>query len=179
MRAPKTSKQFELPPEDRYPARCVGVVDVGSHASQYGTKRKLRLTWELIGTKREDGNPFLISREYTFSMFLKSGLAAAAMAMVGSLSQQEADELEVEDLLNQACEIEVVHATKGEKTYANVGAVLRLRKGDQVAEAVTGPQFLSLDAFDPKVYADLPDWLKAKIASAPEFAHCHEEEDPF
>lgn len=138
--------------------------------------RKIRITWELPDEtaifREEDGpQPFVISKDYTLSLYEKANLRRDLESWRGK--QFTADELagfDIFTLLGAACLISIIHMTKGDKTYANVSGISKLAKGMTCGKQVNpAVQFSIDDGKQSAVFLNLPEWLRKKIADCKEW----------
>jgi hypothetical protein len=78
MPIPMTSKTFKQVEPGTYPARLIGIVDLGTQESTFEGRtteaRRVLFTFELVGELMEDERPFCYSRTYTTSLHKKSTL---------------------------------------------------------------------------------------------------------
>ena len=73
------------------------------------------------------------------------------------------------NILGKPCLLNVVHTEKGERVYANIASVMQVPGGMVVPPQVNPSLFFSLSAFDAAAFESLPDALKEKIKTAPEY----------
>ena len=183
LKTPETKGgDFEQVPAGVYLARCYQMVDLGTQtitSKQFGTsqKRQIMLFFELLqdedGKKvtMEDGRPFGISQIYTWSMHKKAKLRADLNAWRGKpFTDKEANGFEITKLLDKFVKLQVVHNESGDKTYANIGALMATKKTDK---GVNDLLAFSIDDPDMEAYEGFSKWLQEKIASAEEW-----DEDP-
>lgn len=169
---------FEQVPAGVYLARCFQMIDLGTQeitSKQFGTsnKRQIMLYFELLqdedGEKvtMEDGRPFAISQIYTWSMHKKAKLRADLNAWRGKpFTEEEANGFEITKLLDKFVKLQVVHNQSGDKTYANIGALMATKKTDK---GVNDLLAFSIDDPDMEAYEGFSKWLQEKIASAEEW----------
>lgn len=176
--APKSSTSTPAP-AGNHPARCYAVVDLGTHTDegQYGVKvqRKIRLSWELPDElhvfRDENGpEPFAVHQTYTFSTHEKATMRKNLEAWRGrAFTDHELKSFELKSLIGVPCLLNVVHVTKGEKTYANVKGISPVPKGLTVTPAINKPTYFEISMGpDSAAYASLPQFLREIIAK------CHE-----
>lgn len=177
----KTSdKTYELVPAGSHVARCIQILEIGTLTEtimgEVKTLHKVRITWELpLETKVFDPTkgeqPFIVSKEYTLSMHEKSRLRKDLTSWRGkSFSDQEASGFDITALLGVPCLLNVIHQTsKNGGVYANVAGISPLPKGTTCPDQVNPTFVLSYDKFDFKKFDGLPQWLKDKMTSTPEF----------
>lgn len=121
---------FTPAPEGIFQAVCVDVVDLGNVETQWGEKHKVRLAWQLNEIDEDNGKRYLVVGQYTASLNEKARLRAHLESWRGrKFTKEELKGFEMENLIGANCQIQVVHNTNGEKTYANVGAIVSLPKG--------------------------------------------------
>jgi hypothetical protein len=165
-------------PAETYVARCVEMIQIGTVDKTYDGKTKqvpqVRLTWELPDHEVEfDGKkePARISQNYTMSLHEKSGLRIMLKAWRGvDFTDEELKGFKVNKLLGVPCMVTVSHASKGDKTYANVSSVVKLMKNMACPEQVHPTKLLAYgDGFDWAVYEKLPDFLKKMMEVTPEY----------
>jgi len=175
-------------PSGAHVGRCYGVIDLGTQFNPQSQKgfRKVLLQWELpteVHVFREENGPepFVVSREFGLSLSEKAHLRPFLEAWRGlPFSQEELNKFDVTVLAGQPCFVNVLHASKGDKVYANVSTVMKLPKGMVCPPAVNPVVTLSLnEEFDQKVFDALPDWIKKKIQESPEYKKIQTEGDPF
>jgi hypothetical protein len=112
---------------------CVDVVDMGMLKVTWNgvekTQHKIRIVWqieELMG----DGKPFIVQKRYTASLHEKSKLRPELESWRGrAFTEDELQEFDLEKLIGANCLLNVAHVQKDGKTYANVTAVMPLKKG--------------------------------------------------
>lgn len=123
-------------------AVCTIVADIGWQEITWNNQTKLQhkivFRWEIPAERIEwedkDGNkhegPMVISKRYTNSLFEKANLRIDLESWRGrKFTDEELEGFDVLNVLGKACMLSVVHETKGDKTFANVGAVSGLPKG--------------------------------------------------
>lgn len=116
---------FKPAPEGLWDAVCVDVHDLGMKETQWGDKRKLRISWE-IAAKMDDGRPFVVNKLYTASLHEKSTLYKDLKAWRGRpFTAEELRQFDVEKVLHAPCKVLVQHDDRDGQTYANVNTVLK------------------------------------------------------
>lgn len=158
---------FELVPEGQYTGRCYRVIDLGIQESKFGLKEQVFIAWELIGTddpRMADGRPFSVSSKYTASLDERSILYRDINSWRGKkFTEAELNEFDLTKVLGAYCTIQVVHNESGERTYANVQAIMAFKgtKPEGVNEA------LSYDTTTPDkaVFDKLPEFLQKMITA--------------
>ena len=169
------SGDFTPPPAGTHVARCVRVLDIGTHSSEYqgqkSTKRQSVVSWELpselIQGGEYDGQPYIVSKFYTASLNEKANLRKDLENWRGrAFTDRELDGFDPRNILGIPCLVTVVHNDKGR---AKVTGVTSVPKGMQVPAQVNPTIFFDLDTFDQKVFDALPKGFKKMIEESPEY----------
>lgn len=169
-----SSADFEPLPEGNYIARCYKMIDIGTQTSDYkGEKKsqhKIVLTWEILDpeTKMQNGQPFSISKRYTASLNEKSQLFADLQAWRGMrFTPEDLEGFDLRNVLGAYCSIQVLHETKGDRTYENITAIMFTREKPEAVNAL-----VSFDLSEPdiKVFSSLSERLQETIKASPEGA---------
>jgi hypothetical protein len=175
-----TPTQKELIPQGSHIARCYSIVHIGTVQWEYlGEVKhtdKIRLTWELPNEtkvfKEENGEqPFVISKEYTLSMHEKSNLRRDVESWIGALTEQQADDFDISDLMGKPCMLNILHReAKNGNTYSNVGTVNQLIKGVECpVQYNQSIEFNYGDSFNLEWLRVQPDFIKEMIGGTPEY----------
>lgn len=181
MKAPKPESTFTLIPEDQYLARLVQLIDLGTHEEEFQGKpkiqRKLRLAFETPEAQHEwDENigpePFIVGRQFTFSMGAKANLRQFIEAWFGKKfpNDEEAYNFDMERLLAQTAIITVGHrVTANNKTVAEITSISRPFKGMTVPPQITPTLFYSIEEGNNEVFKAIPKWLQEIIVGSREW----------
>ena len=161
----------EKPTEDQHVAICIGVWDIGIHESVWegkvSQKRKLLIRFEVEELMPEDseykGKHKCINRYFNATLWEQGALRPAIEAIIGkALTQEEAEQLDLQSLVGKACMLDIIHKTRNGKVIPEIKAISKI------------PKKMEADIFTPdNLYKDgkEPEWLekvKAKaIAPAP------------
>lgn len=166
-------------PAGSYLARCVQLIDLGTQQSTFEGKpksaRKVLISWEILDddVRRDDGQPYVMSKRFTASVHEKAALRKMAEAWRNrTLTPQELAGFNLAALLGKDAFLSVIHADKDGKTYANIAAVMKPPKG-MVCPVGCGTEPLmhwDMAAPDWSVFAGLSSRLQEQIATSPEFA---------
>jgi hypothetical protein len=65
--------------------------------------------------------------------------------------------------------LNVIHTTKGDKTYANISGVSSMPKGLTCPAQVNDSIIFSVNEFDQILFDSFPDFIKEKIRSSAEY----------
>jgi hypothetical protein len=114
------------------PGTIVGIFDIGHQSVQTKDKgiqevRKLVLVFELI-KKRPDGKPFVMAKNYTWSMRDNSNFYALATGATGK-KFKEGEKFNPLSLLGGPVMINVTNTQSGEKTYHDIDAIAQFPDG--------------------------------------------------
>jgi len=159
---------FELAPAGNHVARCYSVVDMGLQERSFqgvtNHKQIVRISWELCNEPMADGRPFSVSASYTLSLSEKSNLRRDLQSWRGrAFTEEELRGFDLFTILGVPAMVNVVHETKGDRTYANVAGITPLPKGMVAPELQNEILRFSLDDNDELAFNRLPEWLQKKI----------------
>lgn len=173
--------EYELIPANTYQAVCIGNWDIGYHKSQYGSKPKVVLTFEIDEKMTKGdfaGKRFQISKRYTNSLNEKAVLRKELEGWRGQpFTPEQIKGFDLDNLVGANCLISIAHETKGDRTYANIKGIIRLPKGT--------PKMTPETPFDPNkppkfVLKAREQSVNATQASEPVEAHISDDEQiPF
>lgn len=172
------SGTFEPCPAGSYMARCVRIIDLGTQETEFQGKtlqqKKALLSWEVLDeeARRDDGEPFLLSKRYTASLHEKAALRKDLASWRGrDFSPEELAGFNLKNVLGRECFLSVVHVEKDGKTFANIAAIMKLPKGATAPEGCGQEELLLWDMSAPdwEVFAKLPKRTVEQIEASPEF----------
>lgn len=154
-----------------YPARCVGVLDLGIQHNDFNGKdqEKVRLIFELPTERIQiDGEekPRWLSKAYTASLHEKSTLRKDLDAWRGKpFTVEELAGFNLAGVLNAPCMITVVHAEKKNGgVCAKIAAVSKPMKGMEIPPLENPMIRFDMDSEDAQaVKALLPSWMQDEI----------------
>lgn len=181
LNPPKNQSTYELVPAGNHVARCYRVIHIGTIPETYmGEEKmmnKIMIGFELLNEKKvfkeERGEePYVISREYTFSMNEKSNLRKMIEGMYGIVfHNEEAEAFDFLNLIGEACLVNVVHKKSGKgNDYAVITGASPIPKGMEVPKGYNKAQKLDYgDGWDEKFFESLPPFIKDKMAKSKEF----------
>lgn len=121
-------------PEGPHGAVCVDVIDYGLVEStwQGQTKQKHRIAIAFqLDEQTPDGAPFVVRWYGTLTLDERGKLRPFLENWRGKkfTADELADGFDVEKLIGAPALVQIVHATKGDATYANVDSIMKLPKG--------------------------------------------------
>jgi hypothetical protein len=175
-----TTSTFTPCPAGSYLARCVRLVDLGTQTNDYQgetkTARKVLLAFEVLDseTRRDDGEPFVLSKRYTLSLHEKAALRKELASWRGrDFTPEELKGFDLKNILGKECFISVVDSTKGDRTYSNIASIMKPPKGMQPPEGTCTEPLLYWDMSAPApdwaAFAQLHPKLIEQIEASPEF----------
>lgn len=174
-------------PSGSHLARCVQIIDNGTHTTEFAGEAKRRRTisvgWEVYPEdddgeimRNADGEFFLVWENWTLSMNEKSKMFQRVESWLGrSLRPEEKKSFEAGSLLDQPCRINIIHnnVDKGgvTRTYANVSSVSPAKPREVAGLPDRGADivFFSIAKPDMAVFETFADWRKEKITHAEEW----------
>jgi hypothetical protein len=157
---------FEPCPIGNHIARCIRVIDLGTHHNEMYDKdrHQIIIMWEIPNetksytVKGENGapdkevtEPFTVTKFYTLSLAETSHLRPDLESWRSKpFSEEELEGFEMKKLLGVPCMVNVIHKARKQGTGVNaaVTAVTSLPKGIECPPAVHELQFFSLDPED-------------------------------
>lgn len=178
-------KDFQNVPQGNHVAVCYRVIDLGTQRGEYMGKEnhrhKILISWEIPDEKMDDGRPFTIGQKFTWSTSEMANLRQVLESWRGKAFEEKdfgPGGFDIMNVIGVGCMLNVVHATKGGKTYANIASVAKLPKG-MTAPAPSNPRnyvWLSKEEFIEKNFESLSDGLKQMIQASPEYKAMSEPE---
>lgn len=169
----KGGGDFRPVPAGTHIAVCTMVADMGIQPSaKFKPKAQLYIRWELPGEvitwkdgeSQEHTGPMVIGQKYTMSLSEKANLRADLESWRGKMfTEQELAGFDIKNILGKSCMLGVTHNTVGNKTYANISAVMGLPKGTPAASPSVMPIAYDIDSHDEDIFQKLPNWLQEAI----------------
>lgn len=165
-------------PAGSYLARCVQLIDLGTQTSNFEgeTKkaRKVLIAWEILDDecRRDDGQPFILSKRFTQSLHEKAALRKTLEAWRNrTFTPPELKGFDLGTVLGKDAFLSVIHTDKDGKTFANIAAVMKPPKGMTAPEGTGNEPLQQWDMAAPDwaVFATLTPRLVEQIESSPEF----------
>jgi hypothetical protein len=165
------SPKLMLPGEHK--ARCISVVDLGTHKmKKYGIwLHKMMLELEMPEVKKPDGECCTIEIVCTLSMHPKSRLRRHIELWRSKVfTDQEAEEFDIFELLGVTAIINVIN----NNGYAEISSLMLL-KSSECPERINDliafslPGLNEFNEFDEKVFESLPKSLQNKIKESREY----------
>lgn len=166
-------KPKELLPAGAYIATLYSVVQFGTMNGEYKgkatKKNKIRLTWELPEELREfDGEmkPMVVGKTYTASIFEQAKLRPIVEGILGEINE---DTFSIESLVGKACMVQLAPAEYLGNEYMDVVSATQLPKSVPAPKQINDSVYLDYqESWSDEVYANLPQWMKDKMADSEE-----------
>jgi hypothetical protein len=129
--ASRPRSTYSAAPEGLHSACCCDVVDLGIVAGAYGSKRKVRIVWQLDLLDETHGRRFDVARVYTLSLHERAALRKDLESWRGKrFTEQELDGFDLEKLLGAPAQVAITHSVADDgMIYANVSTVVPPVKG--------------------------------------------------
>jgi hypothetical protein len=179
MASDRGGKGFDPVAEGVHNAVCYSVVDLGHHLDEKFGKRNhnVLITWEITGERIEiekDGVklnlPRAISKKYTLSLNEKANLRKDLQTWRGrGFTEQELQGFDIKNLVGKSCMIQVIHNKSGDKTYANIAAIMPLMKGVAPLTPENPLVFYSMQDHRDQIPEKVPEWVRDIIKTSDEW----------
>ena len=159
-----------------YIARCYSMIHIGTLGYEWQGEKvltnKISITFELPTEMREFGDkkemkPIVLSQEYGLSLGKKSKLRPLLESWRGKVfTDEELENFDVSKLVGVPAFISVIHNEKG---YAEIASISKLPKGTECPPQINKSQVLEYDNWNQELFDKLPEFIKKKITSTPEY----------
>lgn len=181
LKITESEKQaFEPIPAGTYPARCVGLIDLGvQYNERYGKEQpKVRIIWELPTEtiERDDKKePRWISKPYTASLHEKAELRKDLESWRGkSYDAADLQAFDLSSILNAPCMLSITHKTsQSGKVFALVSAVSQPMRGIEIPELKNSPLLFDFDYPTEHLLSaleTLPKWMQEEVQKSKTWA---------
>lgn len=171
----KGGGDFKPVPAGTHLAVCTMVADMGVQPTgKFKPKPQVYIRWELPNeiTSWKDGDgvehsgPMVIGKKYTVSLSEKANLRGDLESWRGrTFTETELEGFDIKNILGKPCMLGVTHNTVGNKTYANISAVMGIPKGTTAPPPSVTPIAYDLDAHNQATFERLPNWLQEAIST--------------
>ena len=166
-------RKFENAPAGAHVARCFRVIDLGTQTFQVKGETKQAwqcvITWEL-GKTMSDGKPCTINEKYPAGLNETARLSAILEGWRGRrFTAEERNGFEMKNLMGKVCFLNIVHSSRGDKTYANVASAMPVPEGMPSPAPVNELVYYSLSDHDERVFEKLPKYYRETIQKSPEY----------
>jgi hypothetical protein len=179
----KGGGEFQKPKPGAFPARCVQIIDLGTHRETFAKSRKeklirkVRIGWELPTQKatfdEEKGEEsFVIGQDYTQSLGERANLRIMLESWRGrAFTADELQGFDLKVLLGKACFLNIIHK-KSETTkreYAQVTSVMKLPEGVTCPKATMPKVIYDIDQGETGSFSQLSEYLQNRIKESEEW----------
>lgn len=172
FKAPPPKFNFKLPDPGFHRGVLTQLIDLGIQPSsnpKFQPGPMVAFVFELPDVKRDDGSPETVQRKLGLSMGKKAKLRLLIEGWFGKSfpSDDAARNFDFETLVGRAAYVQIVHETKGDRTYANITALAPLPTGIEKPKPSNGTVIFQRDRPDAnEVYRSLPEYLQKIIDQA-------------
>lgn len=155
-----------------YTAVSSMIIDLGNQVSEkyQKTQRKFMMIWTVLGEDVEINGqklPRTISKEYGFSLGDKSNLRKDLQAWRGQpFTADELQGFNILNVLNKACQLQIIKEEKNGNTYNNISSIMALPKGTTVEGLEDTCYFDVEDESSWNNWYRIPTWIQEKIKKA-------------
>lgn len=165
---------FKQAPEGNHVARCIGIVDIGTHHGEYqGTptvRNQVIVRWELpFETEVFEGveKPLIVSKFYTNSLSEKANLRKDLESWrAKAFTNEELLKFDLMKILGTPCTVSVVHNEKGKAKVVGVAAI---PKGTTCPSQINPSSSFWIDEWDDNKFAALPAGFQKLITESDEY----------
>ncbi len=165
---------FKQAPEGNHVARCIGIVDIGTHHGEYQgaptVRNQIIVRWELpFETEEFDGQqkPLIVSKFYTNSLSEKANLRKDLESWrAKAFTVPELMSFDLMNILGAPCTVSVVH---NEKKKAKVVGVAAVPKGTTCPPQFNPSSSFWIDEWNDEAYRALPEGFQKLIAESDEY----------
>jgi hypothetical protein len=166
LTASAPAKKYELCPQVSTQGCLVRAYYCGTHPNKFEPSnmpmKKIVLFFELDEPRLDGSGNHVLNTTVTFSVNEKSGLTKLLKPAMGSnYPDKPGQSLDINALIDRLFLVQVSHTIKGDKTYANIGALTQVPRG-MVPFSPTMDSFVW--CYDDPADSRVPEWV-AKFAS--------------
>lgn len=155
-----------------YTAISSAIIDLGIQTNEkFGnTQRRFVMIWNILGEEIEingEKYPRTMMKEYGFSLNDKSTLRKDLQAWRGKVfTEEELKGFNVLNILNKACQLQIILEEKNGKQNNNIAAIMALPKGTTI-DGLTDTYHLDLENMETwNNWSKIPNWIQDKIKKA-------------
>lgn len=188
------SQNYEPIEAGNHVARCIQVVDLGTHMEkalefphELRANHKIRISWELPNeskilkdqeTGEETTSVSIIGQEFKGSLHENSRLRKTLASWRGrDFTDEELKGFSLDKLLGATCMLNITHTQKDGKKYANVTAVTPLAKGMACPAQINKSLKFEIENFTKSDFDKLPKFVQEKIKKSKEMQSLEEQAD--
>ena len=148
------------------------IIDLGLQTSEKfdKTQRKIMIIWTILGEEVEINGeklPRTMSKEYSFSLGEKSNLRKDLQAWRGkTFTEEELGGFNILNVLNKACQLQIILEDKNGKKYNNIASIMALPKGTTI-QPLDSTSHFDIESVETWInWKDIPNWIQEKIKKA-------------
>lgn len=155
-----------------YTAISSAIIDLGLQTSEkfQKTQRKFMMIWNIKGEEVEVNGeklPRTMSKEYSFSLNEKSTLRKDLQAWRGKVfTDEELQGFNLLNILNKACQLQIILEEKNGKQYNNIAGIMSLPKGTEIEKLENIYHFDIEDESTYMNWVNIPSWIQERIKKA-------------
>jgi hypothetical protein len=165
---------FQQAPAGSHVARCVKIIDIGTHHGEYlgepTVRNQIIVQWELPEESIEiDGEkrPLIVSKFYTNSLSEKANLRRDLQSWrARPFTTEELLSFDLNTILNAPALLSIVH---NDKNKAQIVGVSKLAKGMQCAPAYNKPSAFWIDEWNQRAFDELSSGFQRLITDSDEY----------
>jgi len=184
MKAPVNNGEFEQPDAGTYDAILYKIVDLGTQpggdymGEKQSDMRKVVLFWEIPASRTSQDKPHIINKWYSFVMGERANLRKDITSWRGGLTDDEAAEFDIEDMLEEGFTLSVGLNKKGNRM--EIKSVTGMTENSKAAlPALYNPVFVfDLDNYDQDKFDQISERLQKYITPSSEYAKAISGESP-
>lgn len=172
---------YALPDPANHVAICCGIVHLGTvdhtYEGKVTRKKMVRISFELVNTNHvfdeaKGNEPFIVTKEFPFSMNKKAGLRKMLEAWRGaSMTDDEAKAFNIVKLITAPCLVNVIIKTSGKgNKYVDIATVSQVPQGTNVPPLRKGTFLFNFNPpFKSDVFNSLPEYVQKVIKTSDEY----------
>ena len=169
--------QKKTAPQGAHIGRCYQIIDLGTTEDKKfgGRKRKVQFLFELpnelaVFDESKGEQPFYVRTSMTLSMSEKANLRKFIESWIGkSMTDKEASNFEIMDLLGIPAMLNVAHRTTDAGTFANIMSISPLPKGIVCPPQINPSLSYDTTAHNQDVFSMLPEFVREQIMQSDEY----------
>jgi hypothetical protein len=167
-----STDSYENPEPGTYPARCIGIIDLGTKDNTWkgDTKKKREIIFNFeLAELMEDGKPFVVQWWNNFSLAPGSNLTAILQAWRGAQFADDAEReaFDVGKVLDLTCQVSLVKNSNGRISVGKHG-VTQLMKGVSVPDRVNPLVDFGIDDLGTAEYNKIYPWIQKFVIQSDE-----------
>lgn len=165
-----TGKTYPPAPTGVHRAACVHVIDLGMQMNIYKNEpqRQVKINFELVDEKKEDGSNFVIGKFYTLSLHKEANLRKDLDVWRGRpFTAEELKKFDLGKILGAPCQLSIIqYENKNGDTKAKISGIMPLSKGMEKPKPTNDLLIYNTDEPDPAVFAKLDDYHQGLISNS-------------